>query len=138
MRRVARGPVVVLTFDPDALDRLWLTAYAPELREVERRRFPPVAAIAQALGPATEVRVVPVPRDCLDGFAEAYYARPEALLDPEVRAAQSAWGFLAPGVEERVVRDLEADLASGTWDARWGELRTRPQLEGAVRLVVAR
>ena len=136
MRRVARGPVVVLTFDPDAFDRLWIMSYAPELKAVEARRFPQIARVARALGPGTEVRTVPVPRDCVDGFGEAFYARPEAVLDPAVRAAQSGWSFLEPGVEERAVRELAADLASGAWDERWGALRTRPQFEGAVRLVV--
>jgi len=138
LRRVARGPVVVLTFDPDALGGLWLMAYAPELLAVEAGRFPAVQAIAAALGPVTDVEVVPVPHDCVDGFAEAFYARPEALLDPDVRAAQSGWSFLPAGVEDRVVRELARDLASGAWDARWGALRDLCEFEGAVRLVVAR
>src|SRR6202167_1627017 len=29
MRRVTRGPVVVLTGDPEALDRFWMNEYAP-------------------------------------------------------------------------------------------------------------
>ena len=40
MRRVTHGPVVILTFDGDALDRFWLADYVPELIEVERRRYP--------------------------------------------------------------------------------------------------
>jgi len=81
LRRVARGPVVVLTFDGDELDRHWLAAYAPELIAAERRRYPPVPAIAAALGRTTDVIEVPIPIDCVDGFTEAYYARPEAFLD---------------------------------------------------------
>ncbi len=63
LRRVARGPVVVLTFDPDAFDRLWLMTYAPELRAVEARRFPPIATLVAPLRPGTEVHPVPVPQD---------------------------------------------------------------------------
>lgn len=138
MRRVTRGPVVVLTFDPEALDRLWLFESAPELLACERRRFPTIAAIAHALGGVVEVLPVPIPLDCVDGFAEAFYGRPEAFLDRTVRAAQSGWGFLEPGVEDRVVADLARDLASGDWDRRHGALRTRPAFEGAVRIVIAR
>jgi len=32
---------------------------------------------------------VPASGDRLDGFFEAFWRRPEALLDPEVRASQS-------------------------------------------------
>jgi hypothetical protein len=69
---------------------------------------------------------------------EAFYARPEALLDPAVRRAQSGWSFLEPGVEERAVATLAADLACGAWDERHGHLRTQPEFDGAVRLVVSR
>jgi SAM-dependent methyltransferase len=125
MRRVARGPVVILTFDGAALDRLWLAEYAPELVVAEARR-----------GTGT-VAEVPIPLDCTDGFTEAFYGRPERFLDPAVRRAQSAWGFVAPGVEDRAVAQLARDLDSGAWDARFGALRTQPWFVGAVRLVVA-
>jgi hypothetical protein len=77
-----------------------------------------------------------VPLDCVDGFTEAFYGRPERLLEREVRAAQSAWGFVAEGVEERAVAHLRDDLASGAWDARHGALREQPAYDGSLRLVV--
>ena len=137
MRRVTAGPVVILTFDPVELDRLWIAAYAPELVEVEARRYPAVATLAGALGPGTGVQAVPIPIDCPDGFTEAFYGRPEAFLDPQVRRAQSAWSFLDRDVEERAVAALAADLASGLWDERHGHLRTQARFEGAVRLIVS-
>ena len=90
LTRVTRGPIVVLTFDGDALDLYWLAEYAPELISVERRRYPGIATIVAGLGGNADVETVPVPIDCVDGFTEAYYARPEAFLDPEVRRSQSA------------------------------------------------
>ena len=136
LRRVARGPVVVLTFDGDALDRLWLAEYAPELIAAERRRYPAIDVIAAAIGRRREVREVPVPIDCTDGFTEAYYARPERFLDPEIRAAQSAWGFVDDDAVARTVARLRADLASGAWDERFGHLRSQPEFVGALRLLV--
>lgn len=138
MRRVARGPVVVLTFDGDALDRFWLADYVPELIEAERRRYPAVEVIGATLGAGATMRAVPVARDCLDGFTEAYFARPEAFLDEATRRSQSAWGFVDAAVEERFVEQLRADLASGSWDARYGYLRDQDLFEGALRLVVHR
>jgi SAM-dependent methyltransferase len=136
LRRVARGPVVVLTFDGDALDRFWLADYAPEVIATERRRFPSIATIAAAIGQRAEVIEVPVPIDCTDGFGEAFYGRPERLLDPAVRRAQSAWGFVGAAVEARFMETLGADLASGRWDEKYGALREQPRFEGSLRLIV--
>ena len=138
LRRVARGPVVVLTFDGDALDRFWLKRYVPELLAVERARSPAIDRIVAALGGATTVTPVPIPIDCIDGFSDAFYARPEAFLDDAVRRAQSAWTFLQPGVEQRFVARLAEDLRSGAWDREHGEWRTKPSFEGALRLIVGR
>jgi SAM-dependent methyltransferase len=138
LSRVTRGPVVVLTFDGDALDRFWLADYAPEVIATERRRFPPIGAIAAAIGSRTEVTEIPIPLDCTDGFGEAFYGRPERLLDPAVRRAQSAWGFVGPEVEARFMQTLGSDLASGRWDEKYGALRTQPQFEGSLRLIVGR
>jgi SAM-dependent methyltransferase len=136
MRRVTRGPVVILTFDADALDRFWLAEYTAELIDAERKRYPPIAELAAALSSDSTVRSVPVPADCTDGFTEAYFARPERFLDDRVRRSQSAWAFVEPDAERRAVDRLRADLASGAWDARHRALRTQAELDGSLRLVV--
>jgi SAM-dependent methyltransferase len=51
LRRVTRGPIVVLTFDGDALDRYWLAHYAPELISVERGRYPKNPKALRCAGP---------------------------------------------------------------------------------------
>jgi hypothetical protein len=137
LRRVTRGPIAILTYDPDTLDRFWLADYAPEVIAAERRRQPPIARLVAALGEKTEVRRIPVPADCSDGFKEAYFARPERFLDDAVRRSQSSWTFVEPAVQERAVARLRADLASGAWDERYGALRTQSELDGSLRLVVA-
>jgi hypothetical protein len=138
LRRVATGSVVVLTFDPDALDRLWLAEYAPDLHRAESARYPSIDAIVSALGGEVTVATVPVPFDCRDGFTEAYFGRPEAFLDRTVRRSQSAWSFVDPAVEAGYCEQLRADLESGAWDARYGAMRHQPSFEGSLRLVVAR
>lgn len=97
-----------------------------------------VAELSQGWAERVVVEVVPVPFDCADGFAEAFYGRPERMLDPSVRAAQSSWGFLASGEEARSVAMLSADLESGAWDKRYGHLRTQPTFDGGLRLVIRR
>ena len=136
MRRVTRGPILILTCNPDELSRFWLEKYIPEVLEVEGRRYPSIETISEILGPNTEVLSVPVPLNCTDGFSEAYYGRPEFLLNPAARLACSAWSFVLPTVIERFVIDLERDLESGSWDAKYGHYRTQPQFDGSLKLVV--
>ncbi|MGC3993918.1 MAG: methyltransferase domain-containing protein [Propionicimonas sp.] len=137
LRRVSSGPVVVLTFDPAAVPEWWLDEYVPELFAAEAARYPTIDAVCTALGGVTSVARVLIPLDCTDGFTEAFYGRPEAFLDPAVRAAQSAWNFADPPTIAAGLDRLAADLASGAWDARHGHLRSQPWFHGAVRLVVA-
>ncbi|HWO67053.1 MAG TPA: class I SAM-dependent methyltransferase [Umezawaea sp.] len=138
LRRVSRGPVVVLTFDGDALDLLWLADYVPELMDAERRRYPAIDHIADVLGGTVDVVPIPIPADCVDGFSEAYYARPERFLDPAVRRSQSAWDFVDTDTIYRGVARLRADLDTGEWHHRYGEVAARPEFVGSLRLIVAR
>jgi len=137
MRRVSRGPVVILTFSPQVPEPWWQPVYVPELFEVEARRMPELDRVAAALGGEVEVRVVPIPADCIDGFGQAFFARPERTLDPDVRRAMSAWSFLPADVVQRYERELGDDLASGAWDETWGSFRTMASFDGGLRLVIA-
>jgi SAM-dependent methyltransferase len=137
MRRVSRGPVVILTADGSTLERLWLAHYAPELIAVEARRMPGIDHVCAVLGGTTTVTSIPIPIDCTDGFGEAYYARPEAFLDPDVRGSQSGWGFIDEATTAHAVEALRADLESGEWDRRYGALRTQPEYDGSLRVIVA-
>lgn len=137
VRRVTRGPVVFLTCDPARLSTYWLDEYAPEVIAVEASRYPSMSALADGLGGAMTVTPVPIPLDCTDGFNDAYYGRPEMLLDPAARLACSAWSFVEPAVVARFERDLARDLADGRWDAKFGHLRRQECFRGALMLVVA-
>jgi SAM-dependent methyltransferase len=137
IRRVTRNKIVVMSFDPDALDDFWNVNYFPELIEIERKRYPSIDRLQKALGGNSEIIKIPIPLDCVDGFQEAYYGRPEAFLEKEVRMAQSAWGFLPPELEEKYLHNLRNDLQSGAWDKKFGHFRTQPTFTGALRLIVA-
>lgn len=136
MRRIARGPVVVFTFELESLPA-WQLYHLREGVEKELPRFPAIDAVVAALGGRTRVERIPTPGDCADGFFEAFWRRPERLLDPEVRGAQSVWALLEPGVEARIVDRLATALDSGAWDAEHGHLRGEDELDGALRLVIS-
>jgi SAM-dependent methyltransferase len=136
LRRVSRGTVVVFTFELDALPA-WQLDYLREGVAKEQPRFPAIDEIAATLGGHTRVERIPTPGDCVDGFFEAFWRRPEALLDPEVRGAQSVWALLEPGVEQRIVQRLRTGLDCGAWDAEHGHLREQDSFDGALRLVIS-
>ena len=135
MRRVTLGPIVILTCDPDRLDRFWLGDYAPGVIAAEGRRYPSLPEVRGVLG-AVEVMDLPIPVDCTDGFNEAYYGRPEMFLDPAARASCSAWSFVDESTGSSYIEHLRADLADGTWDLRHGGLRTQPTFDGSLVLLI--
>lgn len=133
LRRVA-ARVVILTWDPAI--PFWLTEdYLPEVVEADRARFPAPAEIATALG-GGDVEVVPIPRDCRDGFLAAYWARPEAYLDPATHDGISTFRRLGHAALSPGLSRLRADLDSGALARRHPELSTLDALDAGYRLIV--
>jgi ubiquinone/menaquinone biosynthesis C-methylase UbiE len=137
MRRVARR-VVVFTHETTNAGwhrRFWLTRdYLPEVAELVAGR-PSLTELARSIGARTEP--VLIPWDCADGFFEAYWRRPEAYLDENVRRGISVWGGVGPDAEQRAVRSLRDDLASGRWAERNRDLLDLEAAELGLRLLVA-
>lgn len=136
LRRVARR-VVVFTFDPTVHDAFWLfREYLPEATRPLSQRPATPESIGRQLGGA-RIEVVSVSSRCRDGFTLAYWNRPEAYLDPEVRRCCSSFAELPDSlVEERMVR-LAADLESGQWESDHPQLRGATSYDGGLRLVVS-
>lgn len=131
LRRVARA-TAILTWDP-AHPGFWLVLdYFPDLLAHDRRIFPAIADLQEALGDAA-VHPVPIPHDCSDGFLGAYWRRPERYLEAGARGAISSFARVQQ-VTERLER-LAADLADGTWHARHGALLAREDLDLGYRLL---
>jgi hypothetical protein len=80
---------------------------------------------------------VPIPWDCADGFFEAYWRRPKAYLDENVRRGMSIWARVGPDAEQRAVRSLRDDLASGQWAERNRDLLDLDAAELDSRLLIA-
>ena len=137
LKRVVRRRVVLVTMDVEVLGRFWLIRdYLPETLADHAAGFPLISRLLAVL-PGASTTVIPVPRDCCDGFMAAFWGRPEAYLDPAIRAATSPWHQAPPTTVARALDHLERDLASGEWDRRYGRLRRRRELDVGLRLVVA-
>ena len=69
-------------------------------------------------------------------FNVAFWRRPAAYLDPEVRACMSGLAMLPDDLVTRRMERLRSDLADGTWHARHGDLLDGEVIDGGLRLVV--
>ena len=135
MRRIARR-VVVFLFDTSDPSQFWLTRdYLPEFAALKGVR---VLASLPELAGAIEARMepVPIPWDCADGFFEAYWRRPHAYLDENVRRGISVWNSVGPDAEQRAVDSLRDDLTSGRWVERNHDLLDLDSAELGARLLI--
>jgi len=140
LRRIARRRIVLVHWDVEQRGDFWLMHdYLPENLAWDQQRMPTMSRVVDALaaGADVEVRSLPVPWDCTDGFLGAYWRRPEAYLDPAVRAGISNLADPeAPGVADGL-RRLADDLASGAWRARHADLLALDELDLGYRILVA-
>jgi len=137
MRRVARR-VVVFTHDTSDTGwrrRFWLTRdYLPEVADLLVGR---PSLTEQTCAIAARMEPVLIPWDCVDGFFEAYWRRPEAYLDENVRRGVSVWARVGPDAEQSAVHSLRHDLASGRWAERNRDLVDLDAAELGLRLLIA-
>jgi SAM-dependent methyltransferase len=141
MLRIARHRVLVLNADPGLAECFWLTRdYLPGFIGLipERYRHPGYweRELRRLLG-AVEVRPVPVPHDCRDGFYQAYWRHPRAYLDQGVRAGTSVFHRLPPAEVSDAMERLRSDLDDDTWQRRHGYLCEMPELDVGLRLAIA-
>jgi SAM-dependent methyltransferase len=131
--RVARSRVVLFTNDFDVCAKFWLFDYVPALLQADRHLFISMAQYKESFGPV-EIRRVPIPADCQDGFLGAYWKRPTAYLDPLVRESISAFSKIG-NVDAPLAR-LRHDIASGEWVQRYADLISVRELDLGYRIVV--
>ena len=134
MVRVARG-AAVLTFEPEMHSRFWLFDYVPEVNALPVTLVMAPEIVAEVIG-ATRIEPVMIPWDCVDGFNWAFWRRPEAYLDPEVRSCMSGLALLPDDLVAARMELLRSDIDDGTWHARHADLLDRDVIDGGLRLVV--
>jgi SAM-dependent methyltransferase len=133
MRRVTRGPIVLLTFDPS--HRPWLTEYLPELATLDEQQMPAMSDYARWLG-SVQISPVLVPHDCSDGFLYGYWRRPKAYLDARIRSGSSSFWAIGNAAETGLQK-LKGDLETGAWERRYAALLALDAYDAGYRLVVA-
>ncbi|OBK47767.1 class I SAM-dependent methyltransferase [Mycobacterium sp. 1081908.1] len=137
MRRVARYRTVIFTWDQAVTRDFWLLReYLPAAMRISDELYVPVEQLVELLGGA-HVQTVPVPHDCTDGFGAAYWRRPEAYLDPSVRAGMSMLAYADESELVDGLTRLAGDLRSGRWHRRHSDLLERQQLDAGYRLLIS-
>ncbi len=138
--RVARRRVLVVNADPALADRFWLTRdYLPGFMDLAPQSYCEPgyweAELGQLLG-AVEVRPIPVPHDCRDGFYQAYWRRPDAYLEEPVRNSTYVFHLLPGDEVDSAMARLRRDLDDGTWETKNAGLLELPELDVGLRLAI--
>ncbi len=139
-RIIKSGVIVLFTFDIRLAPKIWLYDYFPSLWE-DALKLLPLNEIVNLIQANTKrcVEAIPflLPHDLSDLFAAAAWRRPELYLQPEVRAGISSFAVANRSLIELGVKSLEADLRSGQWDAKYGEIRSLTEIDMGYRFLRA-
>ncbi len=136
LRRVGRRQVI-LFFESFVDHDYWALEYWPEALELPSEQHAPTADFFRLHLQVRELQPVLVPRDCLDGFGAAYWARPEAYLDPDVQAGMSWLALLPSAVRAQGTTRLAADLESGEWHRKHADLLSLDVYDAGYRILIA-
>ncbi len=136
MRRVARQRIVIVTFDPEPVNQLWIVRdYFPGMLNLESDRTSG-RRLASEL-PNARSLPLPVPSDCTDHFFAALWARPKLFFDETIVAPMWVWSRLTKDQKEAGRTRLAADLENGRWHESYGHLLDRDELDVGLRLVIS-
>jgi SAM-dependent methyltransferase len=141
MHRIIRnGSIILLSFDIRFAQKIWLYDYFPWLWE-DALKFLPLHEITSLIEKNTlrVIEVIPLllPYDLSDLFAAAAWRRPEFYLQPEVRAGISSFALGNPKLIESGIKSLAADLSSGEWDTKYGDIRQLIEIDAGYRFLKA-
>jgi SAM-dependent methyltransferase len=137
-RIIRKGTIVLLTFDIRLAQKIWLYNYFPFLWE-DALRFLPLNEQINLIESITQrqVEAIPLflPYDLSDLFAAAAWRRPELYLQPEVRAGISSFALANQNIVEQGVKLLTADLMSGEWIQKYGDIQNLTEIDVGYRFI---
>ncbi|QMS86429.1 class I SAM-dependent methyltransferase (plasmid) [Nostoc edaphicum CCNP1411] len=141
MQRIIRdGAIILLSFDIRFAQKIWLYDYFPFLWE-DALRFLPLNEQINLIQRSTKRRVEAIPLllpyDLSDLFAAAAWRRPELYLQPEVRAGISSFALGNQDLINKGLQLLAADLSSGEWVNKYGDVRNLMEIDLGYRFIRA-
>jgi len=142
MCRVARHRVVLVNFEPEAVESFWLTRdYLPQFVDLIPKPYRTRGRwwhdVRELLGGDARLSALGVPHDCSDGFYMAYWRRPHAYLQADVRDNISVFHRISSADVDNAMEALRSDLDDGTWLERNSPLMKLAEADVGLRIVVA-
>ncbi len=134
LRVTGGGPLVIFAFEIEHKSEFWLFDYFPEFLEIDKywavsiedlREF-----VEKELQSSLQCMPFPLPRDLIDHFAAAGWARPEIYLQQEYRSGISSFSRLDKNTIAQRIAKLKMDLETGTWQTRYGHLLHQEHYDG--------
>ncbi|WP_028479348.1 class I SAM-dependent methyltransferase [Nocardia sp. CNY236] len=136
--RITRRRIVLLTWDHQVMREFWLLRdYLPAAATTDAELAVPLDHFDRLLPGVVTIHPVAVPADCTDGFGAAFWQRPHAYLASEVQAGMSLMTLTPRTLVHAGLERLRADLQTGAWQVRNGDLLDRREFDAGYRLVVA-
>ncbi len=112
INRVATEKFVAVSWNPNS-EPFWLTKdYFPEIFEYDKRIFPDVNEIENYFD-NVQIEPLLIPEDCIDGFLAAYWKKPSAYLDINVRNSISSFSKLNDITKG--LKKLKTDIENKSW-----------------------
>ncbi len=134
INRVATEKFIAITWNPDS-DPFWLTRdYFPEIFDLDKRIFPNIKEFESHFD-NIEIDPLLIPEDCIDGFLAAYWKRPSAYLDVNVRNSISSFSKisnLSKGLDK-----LKSDIDSKKWFHTNESILSKSMLDAGYIIITA-
>ena len=133
IKRVTVNRFITVTWDP-ADNLFWLTRdYFPEIYSIDRKIFPKISEFYDLFENVT-VKALLIPAECRDGFMAAYWRKPHAYLDKQVRDGISTFHKISN--LDNGLHKLEQDLKDGRWLQKYAELLKLEFIDVGYKIIV--
>ncbi|GAB5399496.1 MAG: class I SAM-dependent methyltransferase [Aureisphaera sp.] len=134
IKRTVSDLFVAVTWNPNS-EPFWLTRdYFPEIYKMDQGIFPSLDELSNHFE-NLEVSPLLIPEDCQDGFLAAFWKRPEAYLNAQVRQSISTFAKLED--YSLGLKQLKNDLENGTWEERNQDILHYKTLDAGYVIVTA-
>ncbi|MEY2830961.1 MAG: hypothetical protein RLZZ574_219 [Cyanobacteriota bacterium] len=133
------GKMVIFAFEQEKIADFWLTDYFPYFIQDTRATFPSTQKIAHLISQITqqETVIIPflLPTNLSDLFAASGWCKPEIYLDAQVRQGISTFAKIPPNELEIGLKRLKADIDSGFWLEKYGDLLNQREYDAGYRIL---
>jgi len=126
IRVTGGGPLIIFAFDIEYKADFWLFDYFPEFITVDKNWAATVNEVDEfvkaELNTNFNCHRFPLPKDLIDHFAAAAWARPELYLQQRIQDGISSFSKIDANAKRLGLEKLESDLDDGTWTQKYGTL----------------